>query len=472
MKNQFFKIFLLTWIHAVMISWAPHALADDDELLELHRTIRVDLGHGYRTTTQIWNRIQEYLMKGGDINRKGYDGTLLEVASKNGDIDIVKLLVANGADVKEGDPVCAALRNSTVFWGSSRRRESGNISDHRSVVMFLVSKGASAREALLCAYEDQSYSGNPTIIYEKNDPSIVTDLIAVGADVNAKGLYGATALINACETRNINFVKALLDNGADANAMNEDKETALMKALVFKYDKAYYDAPKELLPKVGGSEIVRMLIKHGADVRNTQALNYLVSYLPVSPSLTASEEESLQVLIDAGAANEDSSAFFEAMARKDGRKIVLAMIAVGANSNAKSKTAPKMTPLMKAVATNDAEYVRTFIAAKPNNTNLTSAMQIAVFNGQLQILQLLVDAGANVRETGTDGVTIAAGDTTLCLLALNDQHRASVIPIADYLLSKGVPVNASCAGGGTALLHAERNRLTELASFLRKKRGR
>lgn len=59
---------------------------------------------------------------------------------------------------------------------------------------------------------------------------IVWDLINAGAKVNTRDKDGDTALISAAEVNNVDALKALIEAGAKVNAANSDGETALMKA--------------------------------------------------------------------------------------------------------------------------------------------------------------------------------------------------------------------------------------------------
>jgi ankyrin repeat protein len=68
------------------------------------------------------------------------------------------------------------------------------------------------------------------IAADKDHPSIevVKDLLAKGADVNAKeNIVGLTALMDAALHGNAEVVRALLAKGADVNAKTKNGRTAL-----------------------------------------------------------------------------------------------------------------------------------------------------------------------------------------------------------------------------------------------------
>lgn len=85
------------------------------------------------------------------------------------------------------------------------------------------------------------------------DVARVRDLIAQGADVDARDAYGATALMNAAHSGNLEMVETLLAAGAEVDAKDELGWTALMKAC--------FNAEQDR----GFPDIVSRLIKAGAD---------------------------------------------------------------------------------------------------------------------------------------------------------------------------------------------------------------
>jgi ankyrin repeat protein len=59
---------------------------------------------------------------------------------------------------------------------------------------------------------------------------VVQALLDKGADVNAKGNLGTTALMGASLTGRLDVMQALLDKGADVNARTNNGMTALTVA--------------------------------------------------------------------------------------------------------------------------------------------------------------------------------------------------------------------------------------------------
>lgn len=82
----------------------------------------------------------------------------------------------------------------------------------------------------------------------------VGDLIAAGADPNARDGYGATPLMNAAHGGNAEMVRALIAAGADVNAVDELGWNAIHKAV--------YNSELDR----GFAEVVDVLANAGGDV--------------------------------------------------------------------------------------------------------------------------------------------------------------------------------------------------------------
>src|SRR4029077_676507 len=61
----------------------------------------------------------------------------------------------------------------------------------------------------------------------KNNPQIVSDLVAAGADVNSRDETGLTPLMMAAAAGNAEIASTLITAGADVNAKNTEGHTAL-----------------------------------------------------------------------------------------------------------------------------------------------------------------------------------------------------------------------------------------------------
>ncbi len=125
--------------------------------------------------------VKQLLSEGADVNAMDMHGrTSLVEASWNGRMEVAELLIKNGADVNASD--------SAGYTALMRASEEG----HHSLVKILI----------------------------KN-----------GADVNARGkVRGTTSLMLAAENGHNKIIGSLLDNGASVNAIDQYEETALTRA--------------------------------------------------------------------------------------------------------------------------------------------------------------------------------------------------------------------------------------------------
>jgi len=133
------------------------------------------------------------------------------------------------------------------------------------------------------------------------DTARASQLLAAGADVNARDAYGATALINAAYSGNAEMVEALLAAGAEVDAKDELGWTALMKAC--------HNADLDR----GFPDIVKRLIAAGADA------NVKITY-GIRPLMLAAgygEAGVCEALIAGGA---------DVLARNDGGLTALMMV--------------------------------------------------------------------------------------------------------------------------------------------------
>jgi ankyrin repeat protein len=133
------------------------------------------------------------------------------------------------------------------------------------------------------------------------DVARAKELIAAGADANARDSYGATMLMDAAHAGNAEMVRALIAAGADVNATDELGWNAVHKAVY-----------NNELDK-GFPEVVEMLAKAGCDV------NAKIGY-GIRPLMLAAgygEAAVCQALLSNGA---------DILARNDGGLTALMMV--------------------------------------------------------------------------------------------------------------------------------------------------
>jgi ankyrin len=189
--------------------------------------------------------------------REGGGLTALVFAARQGDIESARILLAAGADVNQvtadgWSPLLTATHNR-----------------YYRLASFLLDKGADPNIAnksgwtpLYLATDNRNVEGGeyPTRIPDMDQLEFIRKLLDKGANVNARTIDdtetrthftgtwlpedGATPFLRAAQSGDITL---LLELGADVNAINDDRRTALMGA-AFK----------------GATEVVQILVDHGA----------------------------------------------------------------------------------------------------------------------------------------------------------------------------------------------------------------
>ena len=135
--------------------------------------------------------VNAVIAQGVDVNAKNKDengGTALMMAAREGNVDIVKALLAAGADIGAKD------------------------NDGDAALVWAVEEGRA---------------------------DIVEMLLAAGADINAQNEDGETALVLAIGAGDVDVVKLLLDAGADIHVKDKDGDTA--RDVVVQWQKTYQD---------------------------------------------------------------------------------------------------------------------------------------------------------------------------------------------------------------------------------------
>lgn len=157
--------------------------------------------------------VKNAIRQGADANAMGPNSGALHVAAFNGHDKIVSLLLENGADPNVAD--------KQAFFPLHLAASKG----YTSICTMLIKKGAN----LECKTEKNGTALH--VAAASNFSGTLKSLLKSGANLDPKDIFGMTPLSAACAQGNIDCVKALLKANADVNIKNNYDESPLQKAI-------------------------------------------------------------------------------------------------------------------------------------------------------------------------------------------------------------------------------------------------
>lgn len=219
-------------------------------------------------------RLISFLAGAGDVNVQNEKGrTALMSACAGGQVGVVKLLLAKGANPNLKDKgrdtaLCLAAMSSAPD-APNQTGFHANI----EIVRLLLANGADVKD---------NNGGWPALVVaaERGNNEIVKLLIEKGADINVKNWVGMTALSRAIYDGKLETAKILLAAGSDIESRDRSGETALMfatsrglefaRALVAKgaNPNVANDVGETALMRAHSVETVALLLDHGADLNS------------------------------------------------------------------------------------------------------------------------------------------------------------------------------------------------------------
>ncbi|KAE8315107.1 ankyrin repeat-containing domain protein [Aspergillus transmontanensis] len=422
---------------------------------------------------------QILLRKGANVNAAAsvyFGRTVLQAASAHSDIAVLRILPEAGAEVNAppaGEGGRTALQvavsagntegvrllldaGATVNTDLSRiegvtpLQEATKIRDQsiRDEIIHLLlqagayiqpQKGQEKYASLHTAVSQGDLLMTKTLLRKGASPNV---LVHYGADINAPPHWdgGRTALQSAAERNHLSIVRRLLQLDASVKEKRALQGISVMEAAVNNCNLELIQLLLDIDPSIIRSDpttkgivigdalrrwkcdvsLLELLLKGGADVNNMDKF----SSLP----------------------------FLQSAARKSNLGFVQCLLSGGAHVNCRGQpsTPGNVTALQEAVASRHIDIVQLLLEwgadvnAPANEKGGKTALQIAVSQHYFEMVELLVKNGANV-----NGLPSPRRGRT----ALQEAASSGYVQMTQYLLNQGADVNARAAhfGGITAL---------------------
>jgi ankyrin repeat protein len=270
-------------------------------------------------------------------------------------------------------------------------------------------RGADGTTALMWA----AYNG---------DAELAKRLLSAGADVEARNDFGAFALSEAAMTGSTPVINALLTGGAKVDGANGEGETALME-----------------VARTGNLDAAKVLLKAGADVNAKEAWG---RQSPLMWAAAQSQPEMIKLLLASGA---DVNA--RGLVREWQRKVIK-------EPRPKDMNNGGFTPLLYAAREGCTECAKALVAGGadlnlPDPQRVTPLL-LALLNLHFDFAAYLIEAGADVNKWDLYGRTplyTAADTNTLpvmgngAMVVLPSMDRLTGLDVAKQLLDKGADPN-------------------------------
>jgi ankyrin repeat protein len=331
--------------------------------------------------------VRDLLQQRVDVNSRQADGTTaIAWAAHWNDLEIADLLIAAGADINAADdrgvtPLALACVNGSASMATKLLDARADPNRARST----------GETPLMTA----SYTGNV---------EVVRILVAHHADVNANGIASKqTPLMWAISEKHPDIVRLLVAAGADVTARSAGGFSPLLFAA-----------------RQGDTESANILLDAGAEVdergrdRNT----------PLIVAAASGREDVALLLLDRGADANASDGGYTAMhaaVPKDMRRLVKALLAHGADPDPRLTSAPASLFGPSKGAGSEVITEKTMTArgagrgvqtegagrGRGNAGSFSGATPfwLAAKNVNVEMMQLLIDAGADPALTNTEGTT-------------------------------------------------------------------
>ena len=363
------------------------------------------------------------LMKKADANAKDlYGDTPLHIATMGGaEVTILQKLVDAGADVNE--------RNKAGVTPLSLAVEH-NLKDH---ILFYAKLGADINA------EDKQHETPLTRSFAQTIDTLQT--LVNKNNISSRDSAGNTPLHLAIKLNaGMEYIRYLLDCGADIDARNSDGDSVLYLAV-----------------ENNAKTIGEILISRGANVYATNTSNFS----PLRLAMTKGGETQDWVLGSTVIGGDDGNGNTPLHYAAEWKLDTSISYIIQKGGQVDKKNSNGETPLFNAVKSDSAATVKLLISkgASPDTRDLlgNTPLHYSVRWNALHAANELIQNGCTVDLKNTSGKT-----------ALSDAARSGAKAMVSLLLSKGANINASDATGKTVLTDAIQSQYAEMVQLLLK----
>lgn len=205
------------------------------------------------------NVVKHLLDSGAAPDARNEDNqTLLMIAAEHGHANTIVILRNRGIDANlmdKGGQTALIIAAKKGYPEAAKRRDAWEKKQERENAL-------SPREQMKKSLEsddDLDLMGEPARVPPPVEGDMLQELLKAGADVNARGGGGVTAVMVAANAGNIETLRSLLKAGADIDATDDDGQTALLRVA------KEVGSPNRALLSWEDLSVMEELLRSGAD---------------------------------------------------------------------------------------------------------------------------------------------------------------------------------------------------------------